>query len=57
MAIKNEQDKAVVNAIKQDDNVKELIPKTVPNRVPANLKALCLTLAYMLRMNELNESV
>lgn len=57
MGIKNEKDKAVINAIKSDENVKELIPKVTPNRVPVNLKALCLTLAYMLRMNELDESV
>lgn len=57
MSLKGEKDKAIINAIKSDENVKELIPKAVPNRVPVNLKALCLTLAYMLRMNELNDVV
>lgn len=55
MAIKNDKEKSIVNAIRQDENVKELIPKIMPQRVPLNLKALCLTLAYMLRMNELND--
>jgi hypothetical protein len=53
MGLKNEKDKQVINSIKNDENVKELIPKVTPNRVPVNLKALCLTLAYMLRMDEI----
>ena len=57
MGLKNEKETAIINAIKTDENVKELIPKVTPNRVPVNLKALCLTLAYMLRMSEVNETV
>lgn len=57
MGIKSEKEKAIINAIKSDENVKELIPKVTPNRVPVNLKALCLTLAYMLRMNEIDETL
>lgn len=55
MGIKNEAEKTIINSIKSDENVKELIPKIQANRVPINLKALCLTLAYMLRMNEIDE--
>jgi len=57
MGIKSEKEKSVINAIKNDENVKELIPKVTPNRVPVNLKALCLILAYMLRMNEIDENL
>lgn len=31
MAIKNDKDKEVMNNIKQDDSVKELLPKIQPN--------------------------
>lgn len=57
MGIKSEKEKVIINAIKNDENVKELIPKVTANRVPVNLKALCLTLAYMLRMNEIEDPV
>jgi hypothetical protein len=44
-----------MNSIKSDDAVKELLPKVAPNRMlPVNIKALCIILAYMLRMNELD---
>lgn len=56
MGIKNEEEKNIINAIKNDENVKELIPKAIPNRVPVNLKALCITLAYMLRMDEIEKA-
>jgi hypothetical protein len=57
MAIKNEKDQTVMNSIKQDDAVKELLPKVSPSKqLPVNIKALCLILAYMLRMNELDET-
>ena len=45
-----------MNAIKQDDNVKELLPKVSPSKqLPVNIKAVCIILAYMLRMNELDK--
>jgi hypothetical protein len=57
MAIKNDGELAVMNAIKGDDNVKELIPKITPSKqLPVNIKALCIILAYMLRMNELDKT-
>mgnify|MGYP000083943819 CR=1 FL=1 len=55
MAIKSEKEKEIMNAIKSDESVKELLPKIAPNRMlPSNIKALCIVLAYMLRMNELD---
>ena len=46
-----------MNKIKQDDAVKELLPKVSPSKqLPVNIKALCIILAYMLRMNELEET-
>jgi hypothetical protein len=57
MALKGEDEKTIINQIRNDENVKELIPKVMPNRVPTNLKALCITLAYMLRMDEIENEV
>lgn len=58
MKLKSEEEKLTLAEIKKDDNVKELIPK-VSGRMAEmlNMQALCIILAYMLRMNELNESV
>lgn len=52
MALKGEEEKALITQIKNDENIKELVPKVMPQKVPVNLKALLITLAYMLRMDE-----
>lgn len=46
-----------MQAIKTDDATKELIPVKVAGPLAEflNMPSLCIILAYMLRMNELNE--
>ena len=56
MKVKNDNQKQMLTAIKTDEAVKELLPKMAGKMAePVNMQALCITLAYMLRMNELNE--
>lgn len=58
MPVRSKQEEAILNAIKADENVKELLPKIAPNRMlPVNIKALCIIVAYMLRMNELDQTL
>jgi hypothetical protein len=46
-----------LQAIKTDDATKELIPKAGKVAEIMNGPTLCIILAYMLRMNELNDSL
>ena len=46
-----------ISTIRTDENVKELIPKLPPGKTPTNLKSLCIIIAYMLRMNEIEENM
>jgi hypothetical protein len=46
-----------LQAIKKDDATKELIPRAGKVAEIMNGPTLCIILAYMLRMNELNESL
>ena len=56
MKVKNDNQKQMLTAIKTDEAVKELLPKMAGKMAePVNMQALCIILAYMLRMNELNE--
>jgi len=57
MPIKNQQEQAAVTAIRTDDTVKELIPKLPPGKTPGNLKSLCVIIAYMLRMSEIEQGL
>lgn len=54
---RSEEAGKLLTAIKQDDATKELIPAKVgpPLDKLLNMPSLCIILAYMLRMNELNE--
>lgn len=47
----------LLKAIRTDDSTKELIPAKLvgPLEQLLNMPSLCIILAYMLRMNELNE--
>lgn len=53
MPARNQDEANIVTAIRTDETVKELIPKLPPGQVPTNLKSLCVIIAYMLRMSEL----
>jgi hypothetical protein len=53
MPLKNQQESDIVTAIRTDETVKELIPKLPPGKTPTNLKSLCVIIAYMLRMSEI----
>ncbi len=58
LKLKSEAQRATLAEIKKDDNVKELIPKVSGKMAEMlNMQGLCIILAYMLRMNELNESL
>ncbi len=54
---RNEEAAKALAAIKSDDATKELIPAKVapPLDKLLNMPSLCIVLAYMLRMNEMNE--
>lgn len=56
---RTEEAAKLLQAIKQDDATKELIPAKVapPLDKLLNMPSLCIVLAYMLRMNELNEQL
>lgn len=57
MKVKSEKEQQALTEIKKDDFVKELIPKLSGKMgEQMSMQALCIILAYMLRMNELNES-
>jgi hypothetical protein len=57
MKVKSPKEQQVLTAIKTDDALKELIPKLNGKMGDQmSMHALCLILAYMLRMNELDES-
>jgi len=54
--IRSKEMQQQLDLIKRDDATKELIPKPVGKLGEIlNMPALCIILAYMLRMNELNE--
>lgn len=57
---RNEIMVAQINKIKQDDATKELIPTKIANNKLAeflSMPSLCIILAYLLRMDELDSSL